>query len=89
MFKSLCSVAVLLALPAGLSAQPDVQPQTVQAAKQFTFSHSASAPIDWLKGRGVAEVKLTEYPEAEHDCWTETYRNPELYDWFLKHQRKP
>jgi predicted peptidase len=44
--------------------------------------------VEWLKGHGVTDVKLTVYPEAEHDCWTESYRNPELYDWFLKHQRK-
>ncbi|MBU4491086.1 MAG: prolyl oligopeptidase family serine peptidase [Euryarchaeota archaeon] len=33
-------------------------------------------------------VKFTMYPEAGHDSWTETYNNPELYDWFLKHRRK-
>jgi hypothetical protein len=25
------------------------------------------------------DVKLTIYPEANHDAWTETYANPELY----------
>lgn len=34
------------------------------------------------------EVKFTVYPEAEHDSWTETYNNPELYTWFLKHKKK-
>jgi len=29
-------------------------------------------------------VKFTLYPELGHDCSTETYNNPELYDWFLK-----
>lgn len=33
-----------------------------------------------------ADVKFTVYPEAGHDSWTETY-NPELYQWFLSHQR--
>lgn len=37
---------------------------------------------------GCREVKLTVYPEAGHDCWTETYRNPALYDWFLSHRRE-
>ncbi|HEX2908070.1 MAG TPA: prolyl oligopeptidase family serine peptidase [Phototrophicaceae bacterium] len=32
------------------------------------------------------KVKLTLYPEADHDSWTETYNNPELYEWFLSHQ---
>ncbi|MFC1781751.1 prolyl oligopeptidase family serine peptidase [Planctomycetota bacterium] len=32
-------------------------------------------------------VKLTIYPEAEHDSWTQTYDNKELYDWFLQYRR--
>lgn len=32
-------------------------------------------------------IEFTVYPEAEHNCWTQTYENPKLYDWFLK-QRK-
>lgn len=32
-------------------------------------------------------VKLTVYPDANHDAWTETYDNPELYRWFLSHRR--
>lgn len=34
------------------------------------------------------DVRFTVYPTAEHDSWTETYANPELYEWFLKHRRK-
>lgn len=34
-------------------------------------------------------VRFTVYPEAGHDSWTETYNNPELYDWFLSNVRKP
>jgi predicted esterase len=32
-------------------------------------------------------ARLTIYPDAAHDCWTETYNNPELYKWFLSHKR--
>ncbi|MDD5622755.1 MAG: prolyl oligopeptidase family serine peptidase [Actinomycetota bacterium] len=32
-------------------------------------------------------VKFTLYPELEHDCWTETYNNPELYEWFLEQSK--
>jgi predicted peptidase len=31
------------------------------------------------------DVKFTIYPEVKHDAWTETYDNPELYEWFLQH----
>jgi len=44
--------------------------------------------IDSLKKAGVEDVNLTVYPEAGHDSWTETYKNPELYQWLLRHQRK-
>jgi predicted esterase len=34
-----------------------------------------------------ADVKLTTYPNARHDAWTETYANPELYTWLFSHAR--
>lgn len=39
--------------------------------------------VNALKKQG-SDVKLTIYPEAGHDSWTETYNNPELYDWLSK-----
>jgi predicted peptidase len=44
--------------------------------------------IDLLKRSGLKNIKLTIYPEAGHDSWTESYRNPELYKWFLEHSRQ-
>ena len=41
-----------------------------------------------IKKFGHPRPKLTVYPEAQHDSWTKTYANPELYKWFLQHQRK-
>jgi predicted peptidase len=40
-----------------------------------------------LKDAGAREVKYTLYPNAEHDSWTETYNNPEVWEWLLKHKR--
>ena len=34
------------------------------------------------------DVKFTIYPDAEHNSWTATYDNPELYTWLLSHKRK-
>lgn len=42
--------------------------------------------VEALKNHG-ADVTFTVYPEAEHDSWTQTYTNPELYAWFLKHSK--
>jgi predicted peptidase len=41
--------------------------------------------VDAVKKAG-GDAKLTVYPEARHDSWTETYNNPELYQWFLSHR---
>jgi len=36
----------------------------------------------------AGNVKFTVYPEANHDSWTETYNNEELYKWFLSNKRE-
>jgi hypothetical protein len=43
--------------------------------------------VSELKKAGLTDVQLTVYPEAKHDSWTQTYENPELYAWLLRHQR--
>ncbi|MEA5625335.1 prolyl oligopeptidase family serine peptidase [Nostoc sp. UHCC 0251] len=43
--------------------------------------------VSALKARD-GNVKFTVYPEAAHDSWTQTYNNPDLYEWFLQHQRQ-
>jgi predicted peptidase len=42
--------------------------------------------VDALKKNG-GNPKFTVYSEAEHDAWTATYDNPELYEWFLANKR--
>jgi len=42
--------------------------------------------VEAIKAAG-GNVKFTEYPEAGHDSWTETYNNPELYTWLLAQKR--
>lgn len=42
--------------------------------------------VSALKALG-SPVKFTVYPEANHDSWTETYENEELWGWLLL-QRK-
>lgn len=44
--------------------------------------------IEALKYANCNEVLLTIYPEAGHDAWTETYNNPILYNWLLKHHKQ-
>ncbi|HLX62774.1 MAG TPA: prolyl oligopeptidase family serine peptidase [Planctomycetota bacterium] len=42
--------------------------------------------VDGLKALGC-HVQFTVYKRCLHDCWTRTYRNQKLYDWFLSHKR--
>lgn len=34
-----------------------------------------------------ADVRFTRYAGVGHDSWTDTYANPEFYDWLLSHRR--
>jgi len=34
------------------------------------------------------KAKLTIYPECGHDSWSETYKNPEVFEWLLSKTNK-
>lgn len=40
-----------------------------------------------LMRAGCKDVKLTIYPDLEHDSWTRAYEEPEIWNWFLAHKR--
>ena len=42
--------------------------------------------VDAVKRAG-GDVKLTVYPDVQHNSWKATYDNPEVYDWLLAHRR--
>jgi predicted peptidase len=43
--------------------------------------------VDAVNAAG-GNAKLTIYPNAGHDAWTETYNNPALYQWLLQQKRQ-
>lgn len=45
----------------------------------------SSRLIEVIQKSGNQSARLTVYPEAAHDSWTETYANPEFYQWLLSH----
>ena len=56
-------------------------------AKDQVVPISASEQmVERLKSCG-SSVKFTVYPEANHDSWTETYNNEELYKWLLEQSK--
>ena len=59
----------------------------------FHGARDRIVPISDAQGMVLAlklcggNVNFTIYPDAAHDSWTATYRNPRLYAWFLEHTR--
>jgi predicted peptidase len=54
-------------------------------AKDNVVSISESERIVTALKNCGSDVKFTVYPDGNHNAWTETYHNDELYRWFLKH----
>lgn len=42
--------------------------------------------VDAVNSAG-GHAKLTVYPQADHNSWTETYKNEKLYEWLLSHSK--
>ena len=42
----------------------------------------------WFKRSKSPYVKFTVYPEAQHDSWTQTYDNAEVWKWLFEQKRK-
>jgi len=58
-------------------------------AKDFAVPIERSEKMVEAMKKAGGNIKFTVYPEAGHDSWTETYDNPELYDWLLQQKRAP
>lgn len=77
-------------VPYRMRAIPHLPVWAFHGAKDTVVVLDESARlVEALKKRGNQSVKFTVYPEAGHDSWTETYQNPELYEWFLSHRLSP
>jgi len=42
--------------------------------------------VNAVNARG-GNARLTVYPDARHDSWTQTYNNQDVYDWLLSHRK--
>lgn len=74
--------------PKNISVLKDVPAWVFHGAKDTLVPPEESEKmVNALKGAG-GDVLFTLYPDADHDSWTVTYDNPELYEWFLKHSRR-
>ena len=51
-------------------------PESLDFSKEFDVLTKLGAP-----------VKLTLYPDAQHDSWTATYDNPEVWKWLFEQHK--
>ncbi|MHC1764887.1 MAG: prolyl oligopeptidase family serine peptidase [Verrucomicrobiia bacterium] len=79
---------ILLAGPKALRSICSLGVWAFHGAKDPIVPLSESERVVAALRQAGNPAKLTVYPEAGHDSWTETYENPELYRWFLKHKRR-
>ena len=54
------------------------------ARDKSVFMEESVKMVNAVNKRG-GNARLTIYPENGHNCWTDTYSNPALYEWFLTH----
>lgn len=74
--------------PATACRLKDIPIWVFHGAKDFIVPVSSSEQMVEKLKTCETDVKLTIYPEAGHDSWTETYNNDELYTWLLSHSLK-
>ncbi|MEZ0389455.1 MAG: PHB depolymerase family esterase [Verrucomicrobium sp.] len=58
-------------------------------AKDPVVEPSFSQRIYTTLNKLGAPVKLTLYPDLQHDSWTVTYDNQEVWDWLFQQKRTP
>lgn len=91
--------AAMAPICAAMFRSPGSRESTVEKLKGIPawYFHGGKDPVVPVSGSeqlvkalkdAGADVKLTIYPEAGHDSWTEAYDTPELYEWLLSHRRK-
>ena len=78
----------LYGFPERVCALKDVPVWAFHGAKDPVVPLEESAKMVRALKECGGDVRFTVYPEAEHDSWTETYENPELYEWLLSHSRR-
>jgi predicted peptidase len=79
---------VLLASPRHAEALRSLPVWAFHGAKdQVVNPEESKRMVKALKRFGCREVKLTIYPDANHNSWDATYNNPEVFRWMLDHSR--
>jgi predicted peptidase len=83
-------IRIRLAEPKALAALKNLPVWAFHGVRDTVIPISESERmVKALRGSGNSGVRLTRYPRAGHDCWTQTYGDLRLYEWFLSHRSRP
>jgi predicted peptidase len=74
-------------MPDKVGAIANVPAWVFHGARDRVVGVAESADLVYALQNVGADVRFTIYPDAEHDSWTRTYANPDLYEWFLEHPK--
>lgn len=81
-------IPVLLAPPAKKQSLQGLGVWAFHGAKDLLVPVEESQRMtNAVMRAGCKDVKLTIYPDLEHDSWTRAYNEPEIWNWFLAHSR--
>lgn len=69
------------------AAMKEVPAWAFHGAKDTVVPLEESKKMVDALARAGGRARLTVYPDAAHDAWTETYANPDVYEWLLRHRR--
>ena len=73
----------LVRRPSMAHTMPTTIPRiTTHLPKPNRFCNQTARPINTAGG----SAKLTIYPKNEHNAWSDTYSNPEVFRWLLSHR---
>ena len=53
----------------------------------MVLSEESKKMVNAVKVNG-GKAKLTVYEDINHDAWTKTFQNPEVWKWLLRHKSK-
>ena len=73
-------------LPLGVETAREVPVWAFHGAMDSVVPVEMSVGMVRALRRAGGDVRFTVYPDADHDSWSETYANPEVYDWLLAHR---
>ena len=57
------------------------------AKDNVVLSRESEIMVERVNACG-GQAKLTIYPENEHNAWSDTFSNPEVYEWLLSHKNE-